>query len=76
MVQRPESDTGLLGYVLDLNAVVLVPLEQHQAGIDDALAARQLHFGQNLRRYRLCHVNVAPEKSSIVVHSDAERSER
>ena len=40
VVQRSERDTGLHGHVLDLNAFVFVPLQQHEAGIDDALSAR------------------------------------
>ena len=64
VVQGPERDTGLHGHVLDLNALVLVPLQQHEAGVDDALAARQLAFGQYVRRYRLRHVNVARYASS------------
>ena len=57
VVQRPESDVGFLGHVLDLYALVLVSLQERQAGVDDALAACPLLFGQYLRRYRFCHLS-------------------
>ena len=59
MVQGPESDAGFFGHVLDLYALVLVALQERQAGVDDALAARPLVFGQDVRRYRFCHLSLS-----------------
>lgn len=59
VVQRSKSDVGLLGHILDLDALVLIPLQQRQASVDDALTACQLIFGQYIRRYRFCHVRFA-----------------
>src|ERR1700722_16742498 len=53
VVQRAESNIGFLGHVLDLDALVLVAFQQHEARIDDALTACQLIFGQQGRRDRV-----------------------
>ena len=61
MVQSAERDIGFLGHVLDLDAFVLVALQQHKSRVDDALTACALIIGQQARRYRFGHVSLVPE---------------
>src|ERR1700691_3268986 len=61
VVQGAKRDIGFLGHVLDLDAFVLVALQQHESRVDDALSACPLIFGQQARRYRFGHVSLVPE---------------
>ena len=84
MVQRPESDVGFLGHVLDLNALVLVVLQEHETRINDALTACTLVFGQYVRRYRFCHLSLSSDATpsfravarSLEVESSSQRKTR